>query len=150
MEENEEKIVQNKEVNKKILYIVGGAGLAFVIAFIVLIFLTIGYNNIYDGISINGIKVGGLSKEDAITTFNEYYKELGEVEISLYKDESVEFLASDIGANFNSEVASNIAYSIGREGNFFSKIFNGLKYRLTSKDIKLSVKILYVRLVYKL
>jgi len=141
VEENDEKIVQNKEVNKNIFYIAGGIILAFVVAFIVLIFLTLGYNKIYDGISINGIKVGGLSKEQAVATFNEYYKNLGEVEISLYKNESIKFFAADIGANFNSEEAAKLAYSMGREGNFFSKIFSGLKYRLTSEDIKYDVSV---------
>ena len=36
-----------------------------------------------------------MSKEQAVATFNEYYKNLGEVEISLYKNESIKFFAAD-------------------------------------------------------
>lgn len=133
--ENDDKIIEESGSNKKIFIISGSVLLFFLTVFVVLILLTIGYGKIYNGVTINGIDVGGLSKNNAIEVFNEYYSSLNNVNVSLYSEDSnVEFFASDINATFDADKASEFAYSLGRDGNFFERIFSGLKYRFSNQN----------------
>lgn len=142
---NDEVVLEKKGSNKTILILVGSILLSLFSIFLVLIILTLGYGKIYNGVRINGIDVGGLSKNDAIEVFNEYYSTLANVNISLYNEENeVRFLASDINATFDSEKAYEFAYHLGRDGNFFEKIFSGLSYRFSEHnedfDVSIDVK----------
>jgi len=135
MEENEVK-----ESNK--LFVIGGIAAGLLIFFGILIILTVGYGKIYSGISINGINLGGLTELEAVNKLNEYYKDLPNLEVSLYSEEGeTQFLAKDINAVFESEKAAKLAINTGRDGNFFKKIISGLKYRFSSYDIKFDVTV---------
>jgi len=138
MEENEEK----KVINTKTLKIIVGVLIGIIVVFGLLVAFTIGYNKIYDGININGVDIGGLTKVQAINVLNEHYRELGNLDVSLSsEEEDISFKAKDVYAVFISEKAAELAFNTGREGNFFKKLVLGLKYRLMSKEIKYDVSV---------
>ena len=138
MEENEEKIVKNPNSRFIILSILGG----ILVVFGVLTFLTVGFGKIYNGITINGVSVGGLTEVQAVNVLNEHYKKLSDLDVSLYSDEGeINFLGKDINAVFESGKAVKVAFDTGREGNLFKRILLGLKYRFLKYDIKFDVAV---------
>ena len=115
-----------------------------IILFLLIIasFFIVGYSKIYAGIKVNGIKLGGLTEDEAKTVLYNYYRYLGDVEISLYNgNDRVDFSAKDINANFNSEEAAKLAFNAGREGMFLRKAILGLKYSLFGENLVYDVNI---------
>lgn len=135
MEENEEV----KKSKWKILGIALGSLIAIIMIFSIII---LSYEKIYSGVMINEIDIGGLTKSEAIIKLDEYYSELGDIDVSLLSaDERVDFLAKDINAYFDSEKAVDIAFDVGREGNLFKKVILGVKYIFFGEEIKYDVSI---------
>lgn len=136
-EETKEKIKSNKPI-----FIISGVVIFIVAIFLVLLMMTVGYKKIYDGISLNGVKIGGMTLEEAQKTLNYHYDDLPYIDVSIrcegYRND---FRATDIGANFDVNSAVNTAYSFGREGSIFKKICNGLKYRFFDTDLKIDVSV---------
>lgn len=138
MDEKEEKKVASPKLWISLAVVLAG----ILVIFIILAVLTIGYSKIYNGVEINGVKVGGLTQIQAVNLLNDNYKNLSNLDVSLYSEEgNVKFKARDVNAIFDSEKAAEIAFNVGREGNFFKRVFSGLKYRLGSKNIKYDVSV---------
>ncbi len=140
-----EEIEKNEEVEAKktnVWIIIAGIVFGIFAIFIILIILTIGYGKIYSGVKLNGIELGGLTELQAVDVLSEHYKNLSDVDVSLYSEEGkVDFSAGDVNATFDSEKAAEYAFNIGRDGNFFKKIFSGLKYRFSSQEVKYDVSV---------
>ena len=110
--------------------------------FIIASLSIVGYSKIYAGIKVNGIKVGGLTENEAKTVFDNYYRYLGDIDISLYNgSDRIGFKAQDISASFNSGEAAKMAFNAGREGGFFKKTILGLKYSLFGENLVYDVNI---------
>ncbi|MFV0314484.1 MAG: VanW family protein [Anaerotignum sp.] len=75
-------------------------------------------SGIYQGVSIDGIDVGGLSKEEAIDTLiHTHGKDISGKKITLYYEaEEWSYSFEDIGAGFDVEEAVEAAYNFGRTG----------------------------------
>ena len=127
---------------KKIgIIIVACVGIVLFLLVIASLFI-VNHNKIYAGIKVNGIKVGGLIESEAKNVFDNYYRYLGDVDISLYSgDERVNFKAQDINATFNSEEAAKMAFNAGREGGFVKRTILGLKYSLFGENLLYDVTI---------
>ena len=92
--------------------------------------------NIYSGISIKGVEVSNLSKEDAKAKLKEYFKNNIPEEIvfkSQNYEASIPSLALEI--NFKIDEAIDSAYSVGRDSNIFVNNWNILKTTLQKKNI---------------
>ena len=103
------------------------------------IFALININNdkIYSGISIKGVDLSGLTKEEAIESLNELEKQklsddiilkLGEFETSINPEQ--------IELNVNIEKAVNEAYNIGRGGNIIINNYQIIGTLFTKQSIK--------------
>lgn len=133
---------KNKIKSNKPIFIIGTVVVFIVVIFLVLLLMTVGYKKIYDGISLNGIPIGGMTVNEAQEVLVEKYSKLPYVDISIRCEEyRNDFRAEDIGVSFDVNSAINTAYSFGREGNIFEKIVNGLKYRFSKTDLKVDVNI---------
>lgn len=97
---------------------------------------------IYDGISIVGVDVSGLSKSEATTKLNDKFSTLGERKVVVHIDDSsATKTLAELGLNPSFEDAINRAYQIGREGTEeerFNKI-NDLKENKENIELNLSV-----------
>ena len=131
-----------KERLKKIGIIVAICVGVILFLLVIASFFIVGYNKIYAGIKVNGIKLGGFTENEARTVFDNYYRYLGDIDISLYNgSDSIKFKAEDINVSFNSDQAAEIAFKAGREGTLFKKALLGLKYSLFGKDLIYDVNI---------
>ena len=160
-EPKEEKVTvieQNKEENKEkkpktILPIILISVLIVIALIISVIFALININNekILNNVSIMGIEVGDMTREEAENAIMEVVNARLSEEMELKKDEyETSINANQINAKFDVEKAVNEAYNIGREGNIvvnnyailFNMIFgNNIECNLNYNEEALNEKI---------
>lgn len=118
------KVPKSKN-KRKFIIIISILSISLIITFfITIILITLNTNvnkllektNIYNNISINGINLSGLSKEDAFKTLSEN-SFLNEKIIFNHNDLIFEYSKTDFGTGYNFEKALEKAYALGREGN---------------------------------
>ena len=133
--ENQTEKKQTKKVKKIIISIV-------IVAIVALIFSTVfaltNINNekIISGITIKGIEVSGLTKEEAIAKMETTYAQKMENNIMLqYEDFESELNPTLMEVKYDIEKAVNEAYSLGRDGNIFINNFNIVGTLMGKKDI---------------
>ncbi len=104
------------------------------------IFALININNtkIISGVTINGIELGKLSKEDSMQKLTELANQKLETDI-LIKANDFEYgiKLSQLETQYNIEKALEEAYNVGRNGNVFSNNFAIVKAKIFGKDINL-------------
>ena len=135
---------QKKSNHKKIILIV-----LFVIIFLLLIFsvffslIHINNNNLLKGISINGIDVSGMSKEEATASISEMISKKSEhnIVISTSEDSQITTTFDYLEINYHLNECINRAYSIGRSGNIFENNFAILDLIFHKKNIELEIEL---------
>ena len=137
--------LNTKKVRNKKRYLI----LAVVIGLILIIGLfvstifalaNISNNNIINGISIAGIDVSRLSKEDAKAKIESIYNEKKEKDIPLKHGEYETTLSPILmEVNYKIDEAVEKAYSIGKSSNIFVNNYNILFALITKKDIPLEM-----------
>ena len=117
-----------------------------IVALVALLFSTVfaltNINNekIISGVTIKGIEVSGLSKEEAIAKLETTYTAKLENNIMLqYEDFESELNPTLMEVNYNIEEAVDEAYSIGRTGNIFVNNYNILGTLIGKRDINVDV-----------
>ncbi len=95
---------------------------------------------ILNGITIQGIDVSNLSKEEATNKVSSAITNHISSNIQVYHDDfEAEFSASQIDANFDVNSAIDKAYSIGRSGNIFENNYSILNTLLSGTKINIEV-----------
>ena len=138
---SEEKEKVNKSDRKLILPITIISILILVLIFSV-IFALININNekIFDNISIMGIDVSNMTREEANKAVKDVINAKISEELFLKKDDYETSLnANQINAVFDVENAVNQAYNIGRDGNIVTNNYGILWVTLFGKDIDCSL-----------
>ncbi len=99
-------------------------------------------DKVINGISINGIDISNLTKQEALSKLSVELKDDLNKEIILTKgDYTTKIDANLIGAQYNLEDSVENAYNIGRSGNnIFINNFDVLKSLIAKKDIKPSIQ----------
>lgn len=130
------KIMQNKGL--LILIII-----AFAIAFsTIFALININNNNIINGVKIEGIKVSGLTTDEAKKKIEEIYNKKIEKEITLkYNDFDSIINQETLETNYNIDKAVNDAISIGKSGNIITNNYNILFALFGGKNVKLNLTI---------
>ncbi len=128
-----------KDIKSKVL--IGVALVAIILIFSSMFaIINLGNKNILDGISVKGIDISGLSKEDATTKVNAVYEKRLAEEIKLkYQDYETTIDSSVIEAHYDIEKAINEAQETGRKGNIFINNFEILKTMIFKKDINIDM-----------
>ena len=147
-EEIEEHKKENKinTSNKKKIVIGGIIGAVVLIILVVFstIFALININNenIMNGVSISGIDVSGLSKDEAKGQIEVLFNEKLQKDISVkYEDYVTEINPSSIETKYNIDETLDEAYNIGRNSNIFInnyQIFGALVFK-KNIDVECSV-----------
>lgn len=134
--------MKNKEKKK---FIIGISITLFII--ILLIFsvifalLSMTNTNILEGITIEGIEVGNLSKEEAIQKLTEIANEKLEKDIELkYGEFETSMHPSQIEATIDIEKAVSQAFEIGRRGNILQNNYTILTLMLHGKEIPIEIQ----------
>ena len=133
-QENEIEKKHTRKVKKIVISII-------IIAIIALLFSTVfaltNINNqkIISGVTIEGIEVSGLTKEEAIAKMETTYAEKMEKNIMLqYQEFESELNATLMEVKYDIEKAVNEAYSLGRDGNIFINNYHILGTLIGKRD----------------
>lgn len=141
-----EKKNENVKKPKKKYILVG----IFIILFITIgiifstIFALININNdkIISGVSISGIQVSGLSKDEAKSKIETLYQEKKEKEINIkYEDYETTLNPTLLEVNYNVDKAVDEAYSTGRKENIFLNNYDILFTLIGKKNIDVEMTI---------
>lgn len=98
------------------------------------------YDKMYEGITINGIDIKDLSKEEALNKVKSEVK-IPDVILNLnFKDFSRDIKASDIDFEYDIESSINEAFQIGRSGSTEDRIAYLQKILKDKQDIKVKSK----------
>ena len=142
---NQEIIEKKKKLSsqniKYLLISLAALLLISVITIIVLTYNVINYEYIHRGIYINGTYVGEQSKESVLSDLEKKYGNIsknGNITL-IAKGETDTILYQDLNLKYNIEDAVNKAFSVGREGNIFNRVFDVFNKRKTNEVITLNV-----------
>ena len=146
---SEEKVENDKpqkteENNKKRLK----WWIPLIIAILVLIALSTGFalsninnNKIIAGVTIDKVKMQGLSKEEALNLLNNKIEEKVNKELKVkVENEETEILLSQIEVEYSTKEAVEQAYNTGRNSNILVNNFNILKSKILGTNIDLEFK----------
>ena len=104
--------------------------------------INVGNEKIVSGVSIAGVDVSGLSKEDAKSKLEEIYNPRKEKEIKLKYDEYETTISPVLmEVDFKIDQAIDSAYSIGKSSNIFINNYDILLALINKKDIDLEMKL---------
>ena len=114
------------------------------------------YENIYNGVYINEKHIGNMSKEALISYLNDNFtKKIPDNKIYLKCQDITQTISyKDINVQYDIDTAVEQAYSIGREGNVFYKLYKiyitakndyviNLSYSFDEKKVQLPIQIIY-------
>lgn len=114
-------------------------GIVLIIAlFISTIFALVNINNekIISGVSISGVDVSGLSKEEAVAKMTDIYNEKKEKEIPIkYQDYETTLNPTLMEVNYDVEKAVNEACTTGKDGNIFINNYKIISTLIGKKNI---------------
>lgn len=113
----------NKNKKRNYFYLVTVLALAVFLSFAFAYFyvlLTSSY--IAKGVFIEGINVGGMEREEALSIIKEKFKVPKFSIVAFYEGQSFEITTEDIGLQYNYEEVVNKAYEVGRNGNVLDRI----------------------------
>ena len=132
---------QTKKFKKIIISII-------IVAIVALLFSTvfaltnISNEKIISGVTIQGVEVSGLTKEEAIAKLETMYNEKLQNNIMLqYEDFESELNSTIMEVNYDIEKAVNEAYSLGRNGNIFINNYNIIGTLIGKKDFDVNMTI---------
>ena len=142
IEKEMNKMNPKKSKNKAVVLGVIIAIIVVIGIFISTIFALVNINNekIMSGVSISGIEVSGLSKEEAKLKIETLYNEKKEKEIDIkYQEYETSLNPILMEVNYNVDKALEEAYSIGRKENIFLSNYDILFTLIGKKDVKVEM-----------
>ena len=144
IKEKVEESIKTEEIGKKSFIV--KMTIIFVLLILLLlctIFALVNINSdtIVKGVKINNFDISRMTKEEAMQKLNAKIKDELEAQIKLENEEwSYEFVANQIGANYEVEEAINKSYNIGRSGNVFKDNFVIAKALFYGINIEMDIK----------
>lgn len=127
---------------KWVIPAISGAIVLIILLFCSTIFalVNIGSEKIISGITISGIEVSGLTKEEAKEKINTIYQQKKEKEIQLqYQDYETTLNPTLMEVNYEVEKAVEEAYLIGKGSNIFVNNYNILFTLISKKNIEVNM-----------
>lgn len=104
-------------------------------------FATLSKDTVHKGVSINGKDASGLSYDSLIEELGEEYdNKLNDLEVTLKTDEvSKKASFKDLKVTYDLEAAANQAFSVGRDGNMFKRLYDVLSASATGHNVEVPV-----------
>lgn len=125
----------------KLIIVVITIILIFVIS-IIFSLINIGNDKIYSNIKIKGVKVSGMTQEQAEETVEKKYEEKKANQIKLTHEDYETVISFDqLNTNFDIDKAVQEAYSVGRTGNIITNNYAILLRPMMSKNIGIDMQI---------
>ena len=123
--------------------VISGSFLILVLFFsLIFALINLGNDKIITGVSINGIEVSGLSKEEAKGKLETIIAEKKKQDITVkYQDFETGINSELIETKYDVQKAVDNAYNIGRNGNIFANNYNILFTMIGKKNVDLDVSL---------
>ena len=137
---NYSKNAKTKNSNLVVILLIVISSLTILVAIFSTSFALFNISNtdIIDGISIKGIDVGGLSKEEAKQKIEADINSQLEKDINLkYEEYETSINPVQIEFSYDIDSAINVAYDIGRDGNIFENNYAIIKTLINKPNIDL-------------
>ena len=137
---NYSKNIKTKNSNLVVILLIVISSITILIAIFSTSFalFNISNTNIIDGISIKGINIGGLSKEEAKQKVEADINNQLSLDINLkYEEYETSINPAQIEFNYDIDSAIDAAYNIGRDGNIIENNYSILKTLINKKNIDL-------------
>lgn len=156
IEENHNKLYKNQETeekheieeknkkNTKVFFLIALGIILLIIIIFSTIFalINIDNNNIINGVTIEGIDVSGLSRENAKEKINSIYEEKEKQDIILkYEEYETKITPKSIDTNYEIDKSIEKALSLGRDNNIIINNYNILLAKIGKKTIEVDVTI---------
>ena len=140
MQNQKEQTIKKRKKRKRAIII--SLILVILIAIFSTIFAFININNekIISGVTIKGIEVSGLTKEEAMAKLETIYSEKLEKDLKLkYGEYESELNPTLMEVKYDIENAVNEAYLLGKDGNIFVNNYKILSTLIQKKDINVNM-----------
>lgn len=140
MQDQKEQTIKKRKKRKKAIII--SLILVILMAIFSTIFAFININNekIISGVTIKGIEVSGLTKEEAMAKLETIYSEKLEKDLKLkYGEYESELNPTLMEVKYDIENAVNEAYLLGKDGNIFVNNYKILSTLIQKKDINVNM-----------
>ncbi len=135
-----ESMSEQKKKKRKIIIVIVTIAVLLIFCSTIFAFIHMGSEKIINGVSISGIDVSGLSKEEANTKLNKIYQEKKEKEIGIkYQDYETTLNPTLMEVNYEVEKAVEEAYLIGKEENIFINNYKILLALLKKQNIEINM-----------
>ncbi len=135
-----ESMSEQKKKKRKIIIVIVTIAVLLIFCSTIFAFIHMGSEKIINGVSISGIDVSGLSKEEANTKLNKIYQEKKEKEIGIkYQDYETTLNPTLMEVNYEVEKAVEEAYLIGKEENIFINNYKILLTLLKKQNIEINM-----------
>ena len=144
-EQKNKEVEKSKKTKKKrnsilIAIIIGIPVILGIVISTIFALLNIRNDKIVSGVSISGIEVSGLSKEEAKGKIEAMYQEKKEEEIDIkYEDFETTLNPTLLEVNYNIDKAIEDAYLVGRKDNIFFNNYDILYTLLCKKNINVDM-----------
>ena len=144
-EQKNKEVEKSKKTKKKrnsilIAIIIGILVILGIVISTIFALLNIRNDKIVSGVSISGIEVSGLSKEEAKGKIEAMYQEKKEEEIDIkYEDFETTLNPTLLEVNYNIDKAIEDAYLVGRKDNIFFNNYDILYTLLCKKNINVDM-----------
>lgn len=125
---------KKRRMEKRKPYIIAGLVLA-VILFFIYIAVTVSGNNIRSGVSINGLDVSGLTKQQAEKQLGKHLEQASFSVTFGFNGADSEFSSADIVMGYDVKNAVNKAHELGRNKNFVFDFFKTLSLKMHGETI---------------
>ena len=133
-------IIKARKKKRKILAITIIIAIIAIFSSTIFALVNISSEKIIGGVSISGIDVSGLTKEEANQKIGEIYKQKAEKEIEIkYKDYETTINPTLIEVNYNVEQVVEEAYQIGKNNNIFINNYNILGTLIGKRNINITI-----------
>lgn len=140
MQDQKEQTIKKRKKRKKAIII--SLILVILMAIFSTIFAFININNekIISGVTIKGIEISGLTKEEAMAKLETIYSEKLEKDLKLkYGEYESELNPTLMEVKYDIENAVNEAYLLGKDGNIFVNNYKILSTLIQKKDINVNM-----------
>lgn len=124
---------------KKVMFILIGAVVLLLSSGVILANEALKYPNIYENVEVEGLPLGGMTKEAAMKIVDEKFKP-GELTLK-HEQENWNLNFEAVGFSTEVEKAVNKAYEVGRGGNFVERTAEIVQLKMGKKiDIEVETK----------
>ena len=133
------RVRRRKRLRKRLRILIAVASVLAVVAFAYLLDSAIYYNKVHAGVSVSGLKLGGLTKDEAAAALGRYVSAAESSPIVLKSgDDTWPMMPDDVGTDIDIDQAVTDAMDVTRGSNILMDAIRRVKLYFSDIDVPLS------------